>query len=151
MSEVPEYPLAEKQPQELKSPSGLPFSEITLEAVLQGRVGMNELRTSSEALMRQAEIARAAGRRQLAENLERAAELTRIPEEEILGIYEALRPGRASPAELEQLAVRLERDYQALRTAALVREAARFAGESASRNKLSQTLPAISQSSSARR
>ncbi|MGB9606191.1 MAG: diol dehydratase small subunit, partial [Bryobacteraceae bacterium] len=75
----------------------------------------------------QAEIARTAGRRQLAENLERAAELTRVPEEEILRIYEALRPGRATRGELEALAAALERDYQAHRTAELIREAAEAA------------------------
>jgi propanediol dehydratase small subunit len=41
---------------------------------------------------------------QLAANLRRAAELTRLPDEEVLAIYEALRPGRSSAAELTALA-----------------------------------------------
>ena len=103
---------------------GLRYEDLTLEALTEGRAGMEDLRVTAEALRMQAEIARAAGRRQLAENLERAAELTQVPEEEILEIYEALRPGRATRDQLEQLAARLERDYGALRTAALIREAA---------------------------
>lgn len=124
MAEAPDYPLAEKHPEKLKSPPGLPFREITLQAVLEGRVGMEDLRVSAEALTMQAAIARRAGRPQLAENLERAAELVRVPEQEILRIYEALRPGRSTRAELEQLADALERGYGARRTADLVREAA---------------------------
>jgi propanediol dehydratase small subunit len=97
---------------------------ITLESVLEGRVAMSDLRVTPAALERQAQVAEQAGRRQLAENLRRAAELVAVPEEEILEIYNALRPGRASRAELLALAGRLERQYRALRSAALVREAA---------------------------
>ncbi len=127
MSEMLSYPLAEKHPERLRTPSGLGFEELTLEALLEGRAGMDDLRVTEEALRMQAAIARAAGRRQLAENLERAAELTRVPEREILRIYEALRPGRATRHSLEELAAMLEREYQAFRTAALVREAAEIA------------------------
>ena len=53
-------------------------------------------------------------------NLRRAAELTRLSDAEVLGIYEALRPRRSSQAELEDLATSLsERGLP--RTAALVR------------------------------
>ncbi|MEK7407817.1 MAG: diol dehydratase small subunit [Acidobacteriota bacterium] len=118
------YPLAEKQPHRLKTPSGLAFDQITLEAVLAGSITMADLRVTPEALELQAEIARAAGRTQLAENLGRAAELARVPEDLILRIYNALRPGRATRAELERLAAQLEKDYQAPRCARLIREAA---------------------------
>lgn len=124
MSQAPEYPLAEKQPERLRTPSGLAFREITLEAALNGRLSMDDLRVTAEALALQAEIARRAGRRQLAENLERAAELTRVPEERILEIYQALRPGRSTREQLEDLAAELEQRYKAVRTAALLREAA---------------------------
>jgi len=66
---------------------------------------------------------RAAGQTQLADNLLRAAELAPLPDETVLAIYTALRPGRSTAAELEQWAVRLE-DWQAPATAAFVREAA---------------------------
>ena len=124
---MPDYPLAEKIPERLKTPTGLAFTDITLEAVLEGRVGMEDLRVTSEALELQAQIAEAAGRPQLAENLRRAAELVQVPEERILEIYNALRPGRATRAGLLELAANLEARYGAARCAALIREAAEAA------------------------
>lgn len=121
---MPDYPLAEKVPERLKTPTGLPFRGITLEAVLEGALTMEDLRVTSEALELQAQIAAAAGRPQLAENLRRAAELVNVPAERILEIYSALRPGRVSKAELLSLAADVERRYQAARCAVLIREAA---------------------------
>ena len=119
-----DYPLSERQPQRLKTPSGLPFSAIDLEAVLSGKIEMKDLRVTSEALESQADIAEAAGRRQLAENLLRASELARVPEEKILQIYQLLRPGRASKEALIKAAEELENRFQARRCAKFVREAA---------------------------
>ena len=62
----------------------------------------------TETLLRQAEVARAAGRDQLADNLERAAELTAVPEDELLAVYTSLRPGRSTVADLERWAARLD-------------------------------------------
>jgi propanediol dehydratase small subunit len=121
---MPEYPLAEKTPEILKTPSGLAFSEITLDAVLAGKVRMEDLRVTAEALELQAQVAEGAGRPQLAENLRRGAELVAVPEDLILKVYNALRPGRVPEAELLALAGLLERDYHATRCAALIREAA---------------------------
>ena len=50
----------------------------------------------------------AGGFRQLAANLRRAAELTAVPNAELLRMYEMLRPGRSTYAELQELAARLE-------------------------------------------
>jgi propanediol dehydratase small subunit len=100
----------------------LPEREVTLEAVLEGRVTMDDLRITADALERQARIAEAAGRRQLAENLRRAAELVNVPEDRILEIYDALRPGRANAAGLLALADDLEQVYAAPRCARLLRE-----------------------------
>ncbi|MBZ5542905.1 MAG: diol dehydratase small subunit [Acidobacteriia bacterium] len=122
--QAPEYPLAEKHADQLRTPSGKSFGEISLEGVLQGRVEMADLRVTSQALEWQAQIAERAGRRQLAENFRRAAELVDVPEERILQIYEALRPGRSSSDALFALAEELEKDYQASRCARLLREAA---------------------------
>ena len=47
-----------------------------------------------------------------------------VPEERILEIYNALRPGRADPRALFELADDIEQRYHAKRCAALVREAA---------------------------
>jgi len=68
-------------------------------------------------------VAEQHGNPQLAENLRRAAELTRLPDDEVLAIYEALRPGRSTPARLTELAASL--DTRGLpRCAALLTEAA---------------------------
>jgi propanediol dehydratase small subunit len=85
---------------------------------------MEDLRVTAEALELQAQVAEAANRPQLAENLRRAAELVGVPEDTILEIYRALRPGRADKQELLALADRLVATYGAHRCAALVREAA---------------------------
>ena len=122
---VDDYPLSDRQPEKLSTPSGLPFTAIDLEAVLAGKIQMKDLRVTGEALEWQAKIANAAGRHQLAENLHHASELARVPEEKILQIYQMLRPGRASEAVLMKAANDLEIQFQALRCAQFVREAAR--------------------------
>jgi propanediol dehydratase small subunit len=121
---LPNYPLSEKQPGRLRTPSGQNFQDVTLEAVLKGKVVMSDLRVTAEALELQAQLAAAAGRPQLAENFRRAAELAEVPEESIMLIYNALRPGRASQTDLETLADSLQRDFKASRCARFLREAA---------------------------
>ena len=121
---IEDYPLSERRPEQLKTPSGLPFAEIDLEAVLAGKIQMTDLRVTSEALESQAEIADSAGRHQLAENLRRASELARVPEQRILQIYQMLRPGRASEEALIKAAAELETQFQAPRCARFLREAA---------------------------
>jgi len=120
---MPDYPLAERMPERLKTPSGEAFEALTLDAVLDGRLTMEDLRVTAEALELQAQVADEAGRPQLAENLRRAAELVNVPEEEILEVYKALRPGRGDRRSLLAVADDLERRYGAKRCAALVREA----------------------------
>lgn len=83
----------------------------------------SDFAATGETLRMQAAVARAHGRAQLAENLERAAELTAFTEDEVMDVYTALRPGRSTAAELERRAVLLE-SRGAERTAAFVREAA---------------------------
>ena len=121
---APRYPLSEHLTGQLRTPGGVAFSDITLDAVLAGTVQMTDLRVTAEALELQAQIAEAAGRRQLAENLRRGAELVAVPEDEILSFYTVLRPGRASQAEMLAAADRIEARYGARRCAALIREAA---------------------------
>ena len=86
------------------------------------------MRATPETLRLQAEIARAAGRVQLADNLLRAAELAPLPDETILAIYTALRPRRSTAAELEAVAAQLD-GFDAPGTAAFVREAAQVYAE----------------------
>ncbi len=90
-----DYPLAEKRPDLLTGAGGKGLGDITLETVQSGAATMADLRITPEALRMQAQIARLAGRAALAENFERAAEMTALPQAEIMAIYELLRPGRA--------------------------------------------------------
>jgi propanediol dehydratase small subunit len=108
----------------IRAASGRLLADITLEAAEQGRLSPADLQITAETLQAQAEIARQAGYPQLADNLTRAAELTAVPNEELLRMYELLRPRRATWQELMALAETLERDYQAPANAQLVREAA---------------------------
>ncbi|NJN82910.1 MAG: propanediol utilization protein [Caldilineaceae bacterium] len=100
------------------------MTEIDLDAVAAGELSVEDLQISGETLRAQAEIARNAGYGEVAANLTRAAELTAVPNEELLRMYEMLRPGRASYEELSQLADSLEAEFLAPTTAAFVREAA---------------------------
>jgi len=118
-----DYPLGARRPELVTTPAGTPLEEVTLDAAREGRLTGAEIRATPQTLRLQADVARAAGRSPLAENLERAAELASIPDGELLEIYTALRPRRSSAEELETWAERLEA-WDAPRTAAFVREAA---------------------------
>jgi propanediol dehydratase small subunit len=108
----------------VRTMSGRTLDELNIEAVLAGELTAEDFRISGETLRRQADAAETAGCRQLAENLRRAAELTRMSNQEALDIYNALRPGRTTYGRLISLADHLENDLNAIMTAALVREAA---------------------------
>jgi propanediol dehydratase small subunit len=120
---IADYPLGTQRPDLVRTPGGLGLEELTLDALRSGRLDASEMRATAETLGLQAQVALAAGRAQLAANLERAAELTGVPDEVILEVYTALRPHRSTADELEGWADRLERDFQATMTAAFVREA----------------------------
>jgi propanediol dehydratase small subunit len=107
----------------IRALSGKPVDGLTVEAVRTGEVGVADLRIHPETLERQAVVAEQHGNPQLADNLRRAAELTRLGDEEVLAIYDTLRPGRATPAELTALADSLA-GRGLPRCAALVAEAA---------------------------
>nr|WP_092070165.1 diol dehydratase small subunit [Dendrosporobacter quercicolus]NSL48148.1 diol dehydratase small subunit [Dendrosporobacter quercicolus DSM 1736]SDM07127.1 propanediol dehydratase small subunit [Dendrosporobacter quercicolus] len=119
-----DYPLAAKRPELVKSPTGKSLAEITMDKVLHGDVKAEDVRISPDTLRLQAEIADGVGRTQLANNMRRAAELTAIPDERILEIYNALRPYRSTKAELLAIADELDARYGAKINAAFVREAA---------------------------
>jgi propanediol dehydratase small subunit len=118
-----DYPLGSRRPDLVQTPSGLRLDEVTLDAVRAGVLVGDDIRATPATLRRQAEVARTAGRSQLADNLDRAAELAGVPDDELLEIYTALRPGRSTAAELEAWAERLDA-WAAPVTAAFVREAA---------------------------
>ena len=114
------YPLID-QADKLHAVSGRPLSEVTLNAL--DELSIADVQISPATLRAQADIARQAGFRQLATNLARAAELTAVPNAELLRMYEMLRPQRASYAELLALADELEQRYAAVENAQMVREA----------------------------
>ena len=122
---IGDYPLSERRPELVRGRRGKPLSAVTLDDVIGGHVGMEDLRITAEALGYQAQIARAAGRPRLAENFDRAGELVDVPQDFIMKVYELLRPGRArSKAELVTAAAVLRKDYAAKRLAAFIEEAA---------------------------
>ena len=120
---IADYPLGTQRPDLVRTPGGLGLDEVTLDALRSGRLDASEMRATAETLELQAQVALAAGRVQLAANLERAAELTGVPDEVILEVYTALRPHRSTADELEGWAERLQNDFGAAKTAAFVREA----------------------------
>ena len=103
--------------------SGRPIEEITLGAAARGDLSPADRRVHPDTLRHQAAVAEEHGNPQLGEDLRRAAELTALDDDEVLAVYEALRPRRSTRAELEALAGRLEAARAPL-SAALVREAA---------------------------
>jgi len=120
----PRYPLREHAAHALHAASGRPLSELTEAALDAGELQIADTQISAATLRAQADVARRAGYAQLAENLERAAELTAVPNAEVLRMYDQLRPGRATHPELLALAAELEATYAAHICAAFVREAA---------------------------
>lgn len=103
--------------------SGRNLSEVTLEAVRENEVVMADLSIHPDTLEHQAKVAQAHDNPQLAANFRRAAELTALTDEEVLALYEALRPHRSTAGELDSLARDLE-NRGAVLNAALFREAA---------------------------
>ena len=124
-STIAMYPLAEKMPERVTTPTGKPLSDLTVDNIMSGAVTAADVAITPQALRLQAEIARAAGRETLARNFERAADLVNVPQAVILDVYELLRPGRAkNAAELRARAQDMRKQYQAEYVARLMEEAA---------------------------
>ncbi|HYE69541.1 MAG TPA: diol dehydratase small subunit [Anaerovoracaceae bacterium] len=117
-----DYPLADKRPELILTPTGKKIDEITMEHVLEGNVRIEDCRISDQTLEYQAQIAESAGNRQMAANLRRAAELTSFSDERVLEIYGAMRPFRSTKEELFKIAEELEAKGAVL-NAAFVRQA----------------------------
>ena len=66
---IADYPLAERRRDIVRGKRGKGLDEITLEALLEDRVTIEDLRITAAALRQQAEIARAAGRRHVGREL----------------------------------------------------------------------------------
>lgn len=119
-----DYPLGSKRPDLVRTPTGKKLEELTLDAVAKGTVTFKDFSITPQALELQAQVAESAGRRQIGMNMRRAAELTNIPDERILEMYNALRPHRSTYDELLAIADELKDKYQASACSAHVREAA---------------------------
>ena len=118
------YPLSENMPPEaIKSVTGKTLKDINIESIVDGKVTSEDIKISKETLLMQGEIAEAAGRPQLKSNFVRASELIKVPDKELLEIYEKLRPNRATKEELLTIADRLESKYGAASCSKLVLEA----------------------------
>jgi propanediol dehydratase small subunit len=119
-----QYPLGEKMPEQIKSATGKPLSEFSMGKVASGELSANDFRIAPETLELQAQVAESVGRDNLARNMRRAAELIAVPDEELLQVYNSLRPYRSTKAELYGIADKLEKEYGCKINAAFVREAA---------------------------
>jgi propanediol dehydratase small subunit len=108
----------------IKTQSGKPLDDLTIEALRANDLTPEDFRISRQQLDHQAGAAEDAGYQQLGENLRRAAEMTNLSTEQVFEIYNMLRPNRATYAELVALADRLQNEQDMPRLAAFVREAA---------------------------
>ena len=116
------YPLIEKYPELIGSKTGKKLEDITLDNIMKGSIAIDDISISKNTLMLQAKVALEDGKPQLAENFVRAAELIAVPDQEILQIYNSLRPYRATEKELIDIAHMLENKYNAPICASFVRE-----------------------------
>ena len=119
-----DYPLASKKPELIRTPTNKGIDEITLQAVLDGKITAQDVRITGETLNLQAEIAESVGRVAFAGNLKRAAEMTVIPDDRILEIYNAMRPYRSTKKQLIAIAEEIETKYKAVTVGSMIREAA---------------------------
>ena len=87
-----------------KGYSGVNVDEISVEDVRRGDINLDDIRIHPDTLEHQAQVAEDNGNPQLAGNFRRAAELTDFLDEEVLRLYEALRPNRSTAQELHAIA-----------------------------------------------
>lgn len=119
-----DYPIYEKRPELIKTLTGKKVNEININNILSGDISPDDCKISAETLEYHAQIQESFGNPQTASNFRRAAEMTRIPDERIIAIYNALRPNFSSYDELLEIASELEIEHKAKINAQLVREAA---------------------------
>lgn len=119
-----DYPLGKKRPELIKTSTGKSIEDINLENILSEKVTLEDIKINSKTLLYQAEIAESVGNVQLAANFRRAAELTVVPDDKVLEIYDALKPYKSTKQQLIEIAEELEGKYNAKLNARLVREAA---------------------------
>ncbi len=107
-----------------RSPRSIDVKDITLENVRAGKITPEDLTIRRTTLLHQAGVADQEGYPQLARNFRRAAELTALPNDVLLGTYEKLRPYRATYFELLALSQEIAARYDAPETGDYIRQAA---------------------------
>ena len=118
------YPLGQHEADTITSKTGKRLSQITLDEVKKGNVKAEDIKISPEMLMRQGQVAREADNPQMEANFQRASELSNVPDDVILTMYNKLRPNRSTRQELVLMAQELLQKYNAPHCAKLVLEAA---------------------------
>lgn len=118
------YPLGQHEADTITSKTGKRLSQITLDEVKKGNVKAEDIKISPEMLMRQGQVAREADNPQMEANFQRASELSNVPDDVILTMYNKLRPNRSTKQELVLMAQELLQKYNAPHCAKLVLEAA---------------------------
>lgn len=116
------YPLSQSD-LEIKSKSGKNLEDITIDEVINGNVTGEDIKISKDTLLLQSKIAKDSGREQLGENLKRASELVDVPDEELLKIYNMLRPYRSTELELLNKVKELKEKYNAVKCSELIMDA----------------------------
>lgn len=116
------YPLS-KSGIDIKSKSGKSIDQITIDEVINENITGEDIKISKETLKLQGEIAKQEGRQQLGENFNRASELVDIPDDELLIIYNMLRPNRSTREELLNKAKEIREKYNAVYCSNLIVDA----------------------------
>ena len=117
------YPLSEFEKDTIRSRTGKQLTDISLDEVLKGHISSDDIKISGETLRAQGAVAKEAGSAPMEQNFIRAAELTAVPDEVILKMYDKLRPNRSTKRELAEMAKELLEVYHAPHCAKLVLEA----------------------------
>lgn len=119
------YPISQNMDlRSIKSKTGKSIDEININNILNGNISSEDIKISKEVLKLQGNIAEKAGRPQLKENFDRAAELVDIPDKILLEMYDKLRPNRSTKEELLTIASVLRNKYGASNCSRFVLEAA---------------------------
>jgi propanediol dehydratase small subunit len=100
------------------------IEDLTIDSLRQGKLTPHDVTIRKAQLIAQAEYAEQKGYGQLARNFRRAAELTNLPNEVLMAVYEKLRPNRSTYGELLSTSQELIARYDAPETGSYVREAA---------------------------
>ena len=105
---IEDYPFDNKHQEWFDLGQGRDLSYITMDNVMAGHITMDDLKISPSILKAQGQIAKAGGRDQIELNFSRAAEMTKVSDNRLLEMYNALRPYRSSKQELLDIASELD-------------------------------------------